>query len=126
MFCHFLQVGTNGIISFGHQFLFWFPEPFPGGNIHVVAPYWSDNDIRREGNVSYEVFQLQGTGAYGDQLLDDVSSYIRERSMSSDFQGSFMILAEWEGVHPYPHGASNSSDDDLFLAQVYINFMHYF
>jgi len=84
----------------------------------VVAPYWSDNDIRREGNVSYEVFQLQATGAYGDQLLDDVSSYIRERNTSSQFRGSFMILAEWDDVHPYPHGASNVSDDDPFLAKV--------
>jgi len=84
----------------------------------VVAPYWSDNDIRREGNVSYEVFQLQATGAYGDQLLDNINSYIRERSTSSDFQGSFMILAEWEGVHRYPHGANSSSNDDPFLNQV--------
>jgi len=84
----------------------------------VVAPYWSDNDIRREGNVSYEVFQLQATGAYGDQLLNNVSSYIRERGMSSDFEGSFMILAEWEGVHPYPHGANNDSGDDPFLNKV--------
>ena len=86
----------------------------------MVAPYWTDNDIRREGNVSYEVFQLQATGAYGDQLLDDVSSYITECNTSSDFAGTFMILAEWEGVHPYPHGASSASDDDPFLAQVYI------
>ena len=86
----------------------------------MVAPYWTDNDIHREGNVSYEVFQIQTTGAYGDQLLDDVSKYIRERNTSSDFAGSFMILAEWESVHPYPHGASSASDDDPFLAQVYI------
>jgi len=84
----------------------------------VVAPYWTDNDIRREGNVSYEVFQLQATGVYGDQLLDDISSIIRERKMSSDFKGIFMILAEWKDVHPYPHGASSSSDNDPFLAKV--------
>ena len=100
--------------------------PFPGtgsvSNRHVVAPYWSDNDIRREGNVSYEVFQIQANDAFGDQILDDVSSYIRENSVSSNFRGSFMILAEWEGVHPYPHGTSNASDDDPFLAKVYALF----
>jgi len=84
----------------------------------VVAPYWIDNDIRREGNVSYEVFQLQATGAYGDQLLDVVSRLIRECNMSSDFKGSFMILAEWRDVHPYPHGANSSLDDDPFFSQV--------
>ena len=85
----------------------------------MVAPYWTDNDIRREGNVSYEVFQLQATGPYGDYLLNYVSSYIRECNMSSDFKGSLMILAEWEEVHPYPHGSSSASDDDPFLVQVH-------
>jgi len=84
----------------------------------VVAPYWTDNDIRKEGYVSYEVFQLQVTGGYGDQLLDSVSSVIRERNVSLDFKGSFMILAEWRDVHPFPHGASSSSDNDPFLAKV--------
>jgi len=89
-------------------------------SFHVVAPYWSDNDIRQEGSVSYEVFQLRTTGAYGDEVLDDVSSYIRERNMSSNFQGSFMILAEWTDVHPYPHGASSSFDYGPFLAKVHV------
>jgi len=87
----------------------------------VVAPYWSDNDIRQEGIVSYEVFQLHATGSYGDRLLDDVSSYIRERNVSSNFQGSFMIMAEWKDVHPYPHGASTSSNIDPFLAKVHLH-----
>jgi len=89
----------------------------------VVAQYWSDNDIRREGNVSYKVFQLQATASYGNQLLDDVSSYIRENSVSLDFRGSFMILAEWEGVHSYSHGASNTDNDVPFLAKVSL-FLH--
>ena len=84
----------------------------------MVAPFWTDNDIRREGNVSYEVFQAQATGAYGDQLLDDISRYIRERNASSNFSGSFMILAEWRDVHPYPHGSSSFFDNIPFFAQV--------
>ena len=106
--------------------MLWNPEPFPGNTLssvrkfHVVAPYWSDNDIRREGEVSYGVFQLQATGPYGDQLLDEVSSHIRERNISSDFKGTFMILAEWKGVHPYPHGGSSASDDDPYLAKVHV------
>ena len=87
----------------------------------MVAPYWTDNDIRREGNVSYEVFQLQSTGSYADQLLDDISGYIREPNMSSDFTGCLMILAEWKNVHSYPHGDQENSDDDSFLQQV-LNF----
>ena len=32
-----------------------------------------------------------------------------------------MILAEWEGVHPYPHGANDAQSDDPFLSQVRIH-----
>ena len=104
--------------------MFWLPEPFPGRvssgvrNFDVVAPYWTDNDIRREENVSYEVFQLQNTGSYADQLLDDISGFIREHNISSDFTGCLIILAEWKNVHPYPHGDREHSDDDTFLEQV--------
>ena len=71
---------------------------------HVIAPYWSDNDIRNNGGtVSYEVFQFEG------QALDTVSEYVTEkfmRNMTTKFQGVYMILAEWNAVRPFPHGAN--------------------
>jgi len=74
---------------------------------HLIAPYWSDNDIRREGNVSYEVFQFQETGTHGDEVLDAVNSYIQEEfENATNFVGVYMILAEWNTVHPFPHGTN--------------------
>jgi len=104
-----LQVGTNGIISFSKPFYFWWPSPFPGyyylRRFYVVAPYWSDNDIRRDGEVSYEIFQ-KGRSSYDDMMLDTVNYYLNVNMISqTNFFGSFMILAEWRGVHSYPHGS---------------------
>ncbi|XP_065884099.1 mucin-like protein isoform X2 [Dysidea avara] len=101
-------VSTNGVISFSRPFYYWWPFPFPGfyylRRFHVVAPYWSDNDIRREGEVSYEIFE-KGRSSYDDVLLDRVNTYLTA-NMMTNFSGTFMILAEWRDVHPYPHGSS--------------------
>lgn len=122
-----LQVGDNGVISFGDPFSLWVPQPFPGidNNVrsaHVVAPYWSDNDLRREGNVSYEVFEFQKTGMHGDEVLITVSNYIMEEfGNATNFVGVYMILAEWNTVHPFPHGASDTnlpSTIESFIAKV--------
>ena len=68
-----------------------------------MAPYWSDNDIRREGEVSYEIVE-KGRSSYDDMLLDRVNAYLAANTMAN-FSGTFMILAEWRDVHPYPHGS---------------------
>jgi len=107
----FVQVGDNGVISFTSPFTLFNPEPFPGfSNIHVVAPYWSDNDIRRQGSVIYEVFQFgDSTIGDSDSLLDTVSDFITENFNNDSepaFKGTYMILAEWREVHPFPDGDS--------------------
>ncbi|XP_003384557.1 PREDICTED: mucin-like protein [Amphimedon queenslandica] len=96
-------VGTNGIISFDEPFLYWYPSPFPTrwGSVkrrYVVAPYWSDNDIRDEGDVCYEVHNEDSN------LMRSISEFISYKSGSA-FRGNWMLLAEWSDVHPYPHGS---------------------
>ena len=52
------QVGTNGIISFGRPFYFWYPQNFPTRypwvrDTFVAAPFWQDVDIRSKGDIIY-------------------------------------------------------------------------
>ena len=108
-----LQIGTNGVISFGKPFHLWHPRQFPSNDppvysANILAPYWSDNDIRKSGNISYGSFQYTD-GAEGiNNLLEDVSLHIRTfYSNALDFQGNFMIVAQWNQVHPFPHGSSD-------------------
>ena len=99
------------MISFSRPFYYWYSSLFPGyyylRRFYVVAPYWADYDIRRDGNVFYETFE-RGRSRYDDVVLDTVSHFLRLNNEALSFSGTFMILAEWQGVHPYPHGSSYS------------------
>ena len=53
-----IKVNENGIISFANPWPYSSPSRFPTNwywtrNQYVVAPFWSDNDIRRSGSVHY-------------------------------------------------------------------------
>ena len=103
-----LQVGTNGVISFTRPFYYWYPSPFPGyyylRRFYVVAPYWADHDIRSDGSVFYETFE-KGRSRNDDDILDKVNRYLNLNNFTQSFAGTFMILAEWQNAHPYPHGS---------------------
>ena len=106
------------MISFSRPFYYWYPYPFPGHyylrRFYVVAPYWADHDIRRQGNVFYETFE-RGNSQNDDLVLRRVNDYLTSTDRApSNFSGTFMILAEWNGVHPYPHGS-----DYLYYFQLY-------
>ena len=97
------------MISFSRPFYYWYPYSFPGyrylRRFYVVAPYWADHDIRKNGNVLYETFE-RGRSQNDDFTLSRVNDYLRFNNESqSNFSGTFMILAEWNGVHPYPDGS---------------------
>ena len=97
------------MISFSRPFYYWYPSPFPGHfylrRFHVVAPYWTDHDIRRTGSICYETFE-RGRSQNDDSELNRVNTFL-QMNQKSNFSGTFMIVAEWLGVHPYPHGSSN-------------------
>ena len=96
------------MISFSRPFYYWYPFPFPGyyylRRFYVIAPYWADHDIRRAGSVSYQAFE-RGRSQYDDTTLNRVNDYLRLTNQAANFSGNFMILAEWNSVHPYPHGS---------------------
>lgn len=102
-------VGSNGVISFGRPWLFWFSELFPTNNFftrraYVVAPFWSDHDIRNEGSISYQVHQLgREPNSPSARLLQRVSSFVNHQT-GADFSGQWMLLVQWTQVHPFPHG----------------------
>ena len=86
--------------------------PFPGRyyqrRFYVVAPFWADHDIRKMGEVYYEVLK-KGRSRSEDAVLNEVNQYV-SLSTEQSFVGTFMILAEWRNVHPYPHGSCDFYD----------------
>ena len=71
---------------------------------YLLAPYWSDVDTRREGNVRYESY-YRGDSPESDQQIGVVEDFL-EQEEGVVMEVGWMLLASWEEVHPYPHGAS--------------------
>jgi hypothetical protein len=82
---------------------------------HVIAPFWSNNDIRMAGRVRYEVYDSR-TSAASMNVLNRISDTIANRTGES-FQGTWMLLVEWEDCHPSPHGQT-SLPSNSYLQQV--------
>ena len=102
-YCYLLQVGTNGYISFRRPVSSGFPVQFPESEEDfLVAPFWVHNDIRLAGSVSYEVYN------WNTQQLQAMTEFIDDEVFSfpslNTFTGAWMLLVEWDAVHPFPHG----------------------
>lgn len=65
----------------------------------MLAPFWADADLRRRGNVSWEV-HTEGGSSEGDELLNQVSVFIENRENVS-FVGNWMLLVKYDQVPPY-------------------------
>ena len=84
-----------------------------------MAPFWVHNDIRLAGSMSYEVHNTN------TQHLEDMTDFINDEVFPllpipslNFFTGTWMLLVEWTGVHPFPHGdpvnfARNSTLDQV-------------
>ena len=90
------------------EYLHFSAELFPTAepNIYwgfVAAPFWSDIDLRLEGQVSWDIYTEQSP-----EMLTMVTSFIRENA-NATFNGTWMMVAFWEDVHPFPHGAGSTT-----------------
>ena len=91
----YLQVETNGLISFGIAYNYHKYPSFPDPSHYLVAPFWIDTDTSGgNGAISYETYE-------SGYFLDHVSSFLR-KNISLSFQGTWMTVVYWDAVHPYP------------------------
>ena len=108
-------MSENGVISFEDPFKFPLPEPFPTSHdpitqSFVVAPFWSDNDIRREGAVRYVSYSArENTDPNVSGLFSMLNGFIQQSQSEEeeDFVGDWLLIAHWDQVHPSPHGQDN-------------------
>uniref|UniRef100_A0A1X7TZY4 VWFD domain-containing protein n=1 Tax=Amphimedon queenslandica TaxID=400682 RepID=A0A1X7TZY4_AMPQE len=103
---HKAYVSANGVISFEKPIKCGDASPFPTNltnveNGFIVAPYWSDSDIRSTGSVCYEVHD----DINSSPLMRTVSDIVHKLTGTS-YNGYWLMVAQWRNVHPFPHGAS--------------------
>ena len=120
------------MISFREPWKFSHPDQFPteyyySRNKLAVAPFWSDNDIRKAGAVRYATYSSEegDTNPNGKELLDQVNKYIQdllteEEELEEEFVGTWLLVVHWDHVHPSPHGADDHNGiPESILAKVH-------
>ena len=104
-YCHCIhvyqmQVLSDGAIVFDRPIKLYDPITFPLegelAGFQVVAPFLADHDPRLFGSVRYKVYSNP------NQNMKLVSEFIRNKNYSSDFDGTWMLVAEWKDVPQYP------------------------
>ena len=90
----FLQVGSNGVISFQEGFSQHYPVLFSSGVsfAFLLAPFWSDIDPTIYGLIRYQIHD-QLNSALLLQVNDFISNYT-----DSSFTGTWMLVVEWAEV----------------------------
>ena len=73
----------------------------------MVAPYWSNVDIRQQGRVYYRLIEPGRTTENLDMtLLNFVSGFIaaRRNDIAANFSATTMLVAQWRDVPPFTNG----------------------
>ena len=113
-----MQVNANGLFSFNKSFFFSHPNQFPTDNIYsrlrnVVAPFWSDNDIRKNGTIQYVDinirYPLNLTQDHEKHVISEVLAHLKETGTTGtgttgteqEFRPKWMIVAQWDKVPPF-------------------------
>ena len=79
---------------------------FPGFTFtSVVAPYWSDVDLRRDGDVYYNVYR-DVDSTYIQRATADVRMFSKYHS----FTAVWVLVATWVQVPNFPDGSPNYFD----------------
>ena len=90
------QVGTNGYFTFDNftgYVAFTFNQYT---TLSLVAPFFTDIDIRGVGQINYEVHNETTS----QSLLSRVNSLINHHAQT-EFNGEWMLVATWDGVQHY-------------------------
>ncbi len=114
-FFFLIQVCTNGMLTVGTPplFLGTAQEQFPTSDVRIsqsnlLAPFWNDHDGRNPtSSVTYRVYN---DAAKDPDLLRSVSSFISNNidpQLFGNFVPTWMLVASWRDVPPYPHTATD-------------------
>lgn len=71
-------------------------------------------DIRKEGTVRYAAIE-NGSSTVGDTIISNVSSFVNSNLIPEDepaFKPTWALVAQWDQVHPHPHGSDNHDGID--------------
>ena len=91
------QISSNGLISLGRSYISPKPQTFPISN-KVIAPYWTDIDLRQQGQINYTLVTTQSNDTIESIAL--VNNFLAS-NISVSFSAGWILVAQWIDVCPY-------------------------
>ena len=111
-----MQISSNGLISFGSTFTSHVPQSFPIP-YNVIAPYWTDIDLRNKGFVRYATITRSHQTL---SCLMDITNDLIEELENDEFNATWLLVARWIDVCPF---GDSSCSKVKFL--IHINILTY-
>lgn len=103
----YIQVSTNGLVSFQAPFSSFHTSSFPTTSVPVIAPLWADFDFRETGNVFYRVTTDEAT-------LDRVRTMIANSNPNlGGFSPTLCAIVTWSEATLFSRRLSRISVMDL-------------
>ena len=100
----FLQMNVHGALSFQNfntSFTHYVPEVLPLNRTEnwtaMVAPFWSDTDIRPVGNLAYRILNE----SFGQDILDSISAEAGPFLKLNNFMATWGLIMTWYQIGYY-------------------------
>ena len=86
----YLQVNTNGVLTFDQPFLVPLPRPFPYNSLRKISPFWENFDTSRNGRIYYR-------NTTDITLLRRAQYHLQDIFPSArGFFPSYLFIATWD------------------------------
>ncbi|XP_038132397.1 uncharacterized protein LOC119777565 [Cyprinodon tularosa] len=98
-----IYVNHNGHLTFEAPWSSYSPKQFPMyGSRDIIAPYWTDLDNSRSGNIYYVEYT---NGSIIQQVTQDINSYFPQ----VNFHATWIFIATWHKVPYYSRPETHST-----------------
>ncbi|XP_023805555.1 IgGFc-binding protein [Oryzias latipes] len=105
-----IYVNHNGHLTFNSPYSSYMPQRFPlYGSIDLIAPFWTDVDIRQTGLVLYNQYT---NSSVLQQATRDINSYFPNLNFSADW----VFVATWYEVPYYPMTATKTTFQAVLIS----------
>uniref|UniRef100_A0A3P8T4I3 Si:ch211-182p11.1 n=1 Tax=Amphiprion percula TaxID=161767 RepID=A0A3P8T4I3_AMPPE len=105
-----IYVNHNGHLTFNAPWYSYIPQRFPMyGSRDIIAPFWTDIDIRRNGQINYTQYT---NGTVLQQATRDINTYFPELN----FTATLVFVATWYQVPYFPYSGTQTTFQAVLIS----------
>ncbi|XP_072046896.1 uncharacterized protein [Amphiura filiformis] len=95
-----LHISENGVVTVGIGVSTYVAEEFPIFAVPIIAPFWSDIDTTKSGQVTYRSIGIGTPNTRSDNLeiFDDIDEMACKTDSELGFTADWLFIATWRNV----------------------------